>query len=207
MAIDPSFFGPVVGGASIFDASYPSAPSSGGESVIGGGAARDVNYTRSFASAQSCMESVLRAMQYLTFLSGPQAASANFVIDTPPVKAGSYWFVHALAVESINGVGQSNANILLMPPSLVAAGLSGSFGNPAKNAVVDGVRIDNQNAVTGGTVSGNPNGLTVARNVVVPPGWFIRFQGFQNLTPGGQYAMKVMFAELPLSFDALELLG
>ena len=201
MPIDPSFFGPFVGSnpISIFDAAPQIAPtpSSDGGEVIGA-ARRTQNFEASYQSRGSCMEELLRAMQYKAF-PGTGQPSAAFSIDTPAVPDGHYWFVHALGVEFTSGSGSSNANILLMPPNLAGAG--------ANFAVTDGVRIDSQNAVSGGTVQINPNGVSVQRNVVVPPRWFIRFLGKQGAGGPATYEMRIVYAELPLSFDALELLG
>jgi hypothetical protein len=194
-------FGPFAGtnSVSIFDGSQAPAPSGGGGSV-GGNWAKDFN--ESFVKAKndsgSCMEEILRAMQYRAF-GGTGTPNNPFAIDTPQVPASSYWFIHALSVEFLSGAGSANANILLMPPNLAGA--------PADLAVTAGIRIENQNAVSGGTVQLNPNGTSLARNIVVPPRWFVRFLGKQGAGGPANYEMRLMFAELPLSFDARDLLS
>jgi hypothetical protein len=173
-----------------------SAPSGGGDAIFGRASGGD--FKASYADRGSCMEEMLRAMQYMSLL-GTGSPNNPFAIDTPQVPDGHYWFVHALSVEFVSGAGSSNANILLMPPNLAGA--------PANISVTDGVRIDSQNAVSGGTVQINPNGVSVQRNFVIPPRWFVRFLGKQGAGGPAQYAMRLVYAELPLSFDSLELLG
>lgn len=202
-------FGPFTGAnaVSIFDASSQAPPAApGGGASLGGGPNAPRNYSgQGFLASRSCLEEALRAMQYREYIFSLAAVSTGFKIDSDTVKDGCFWYVLACCVESISpGVtGQSNANILLMPPNSVGAPVQGG----AKPIIDIGVRIDNQNAVTGGTVSLNPNGLAVDRPFVVPPRWFVRFSG-ATAAGGGpfSYAFRLALAELPLNFDALELL-
>jgi hypothetical protein len=95
--------------------------------------------------------------------------------------------------------------LFLMRPDAVGAPA------PAAAALSDfeGVQIDAPSTVSGGTISGGANSVSIDRKIIVPPKWFLRFMSTGTPVPGagGVYALRLAYAELPLTFDALDVVG
>jgi hypothetical protein len=212
MAIDPSFFGPFVGAdpISIFTGApqLAPAPSGGGETFGGLAGARSAqNFEASYEKRGSCMEELLRAMQYREIIGVTDGAS-QLVVDSPQVPTNSYWFVMAASLTRLPGGNTSGifGGLFLMAPTL-----AGSAGPETGNGIHNsrGVQVDVPNPISFGSLSGGANSILTGRGIVVPPGWFLRFANDGSSTApaaGARVVMCLAFAELPLSFDALELL-
>jgi hypothetical protein len=158
------------------------------------------------AGSGSCVEELLRAVTYKQVQATADGTN-NFAIDTPPVTDGRYWVVFAAAGVRLNGGGAGNAfgGLFLMRPDAVGAPA------PAAAALSDfeGVQIDAPSTVSGGTISGGANSVSIDRKIIVPPKWFLRFMSTGTPVPGagGVYALRLAYAELPLTFDALDVVG
>jgi hypothetical protein len=155
------------------------------------------------AAAGTCIEEVMRAVAYKQIQLTADGIN-NFAIDSPQVPDGRYWVVFAAAgVRLTGGVGNAFGGLFLMRPD--------AQGSPAPLAAAfsdfEGVQIDLPNTVSGGTVSGGANSVLIGHRIIVPPKWFLRFMSTGNAPgAGGVYALRFVYAELPLSFDSLEVL-
>jgi hypothetical protein len=156
------------------------------------------------AGSGSCVEELLRAVTYKQIQFTADGIN-NFAIDSPPVTDGRYWVVFAAAgVRLSGGAGNAFGGLFLMRPE--------AQGSPAPAAVAftdfEGVQIDAPNSVSGGSVSGGANSVLIARRIIVPPKWFLRFMSTGSAAPGagGVYALRFAYAEMPLSFDSLDVL-
>jgi hypothetical protein len=158
------------------------------------------------AGSGSCVEELLRAVVYKQVQTTADGIK-NFAIDTPPVTDGRYWVVFAAAGVRLSGGAAANAfgGLFLMRPDAVGAPVF----DAATLSDFEGVQIDAPSAVSGGTVSGGANSIQIARKVIVPPKWFLRFMSTGTPVPGagGVYALRLAYAELPLTFDALDVIG
>ena len=152
-----------------------------------------------------CMEEFLKSVQYKQVTGAPTDGINNFAVDTPPVPDDRYWVVFAAAGVHLTGGAANPAfgGLFLMRPEAVGAPAA------AAGALSDfeGVQIDSPNEVSGSLLSGGANSVSIGRRIIVPPKWFLRLMSTGNAPgAGGVYALRFVYADLPLSFDSLEVL-
>lgn len=208
-------FGPFTGAGavSIFTGlpfNVPSTPQ--GSTMIGAGYSRlpggDYiprkiidNFDRCDPSAFDA--AVLQNLSYREKVLLVPAGATGAAIDFEQVPDGFFWYVLAASIQQFGTANQSLiANLLLMPPSKVGAAA------PSNQLVApDGIVVDSQNAVSGGTVQAGPNEVSIARKITVPPGWFLRAalgSGAAVTNNAVQISFRVALAQLKLSYANLK---
>jgi hypothetical protein len=129
------------------------------------------------------------------------------VIDTDPVARGSFWYVMAGSVTLLPGAaGALLGGVFLMPPELKTA--AGPESSAATVHTSFGVQVNTPNPTSSDSIAGGAKSLLL-NGIVVPPGWFLRWASDNSgVAPaaGIKIGFFLAYAELPLSFDALELL-